>query len=30
LMVGYNVSDDQKLPYANILEPFFEWLQKIE
>lgn len=30
LMVGYNVSDDQKLQYANILEPFFEWLQKID
>ena len=29
LMVGYNVSDHQKLPYENILEPFFEWLQKI-
>lgn len=29
LMVGYNVSDHQKLPYENILQPFFEWLQKI-
>lgn len=27
LMVGYNASDHKKLPYTNILEPFFEWLK---
>ena len=28
LMICYNASDNKKLPYDNILSPFFNWLSK--